>query len=375
MTASAPDAGATPSAAVPSAPIVPSPLAACPRGRRHRSRHRGARSYGRFRHPCTSRQLPAPDAPLSSVGVRPRAARRPTPGRLVPLLLAANACAGSTLRSGVGDTILERPPYYAGSRTADTARVGHFPVGYQRGSAQEPIFDPAGESGTPVAALLADMNAYLDSLGVTRRVDARQAPPGTPPDVQFGCVADPIGDCAVDDDANDDAPDTGKPRQRLAVGRPSGEWVAWARPALDSAGVARAVLLTVEVGQYMPRQTNLRGSKVVELGTGYVVPLPWLTSLETPVTVLQLTGALVDRDGRAVRIGAEGLLAQRTRLTVSALGAQRLITAEDVEQLRTSRRDDLPGRPLVWQAALRELVGRLTGATTGTTPRAGAGDL
>jgi len=290
------------------------------------------------------------------------------------LLLVASACAGSTLRSGVGDTILERPPYYAGSGardTADSARVGHFPVGYQRGSAQEPIFDPAGDPGTPVAALLADMNAYLDSLGATRPVGERRAPAGTPPDVQFGCVTDPTGDCAVDDDADDDAPDTGKPRQRLAVARPSGEWVAWARPALDSAGVARALLFTVEVGQYMPRQTNLRGSKAVELGTGYVVPLPWLTSLETPVTVLQLTGALLDRDGRAVRIGAEGLLAQRTRLTISALGAQRLITDEDVEQLRTSRRDDLPGRPLVWQAALRELVSRLTGATAGTTPRAG----
>jgi hypothetical protein len=317
---------------------------------------------------------PAERAPFTrffSAGAAPRVVRRLAPTWLVALLVAATACAGSTLRSGVGDTILERPPYYAGSLTADTARVGHFPVGYQRGSSQEPIFDPAGDPGTPVAALLADMNVYLDSLGVTRPVGPRQPPAGTPPDVQFGCVADPTGDCAVDDDADDGAPDTGKPRQRLAVGRPSGEWVAWAGAALDSAGLARALLLTVEVGQYMPRQTNLRGSKAVELGTGYVVPLPWLTSLETPVTVLQLTGALVDRDGRAIRIGAEGLLAQRTRLTVSALGAQRLITAEDVEQLRTSRRDDLPGRPLVWQAALRELVARLTGATAGTTPRAG----
>jgi hypothetical protein len=316
----------------------------------------------------------APFTRLLTAGRPPRAPRRPPRVCLGGLLLVASACAGSTLRSGVGDTILERPPYYAGSGardTADSARVGHFPVGYQRGSAQEPIFDPAGDPGTPVAALLADMNAYLDSLGATRPVGERRAPAGTPPDVQFGCVTDPTGDCAVDDDADDDAPDTGKPRQRLAVARPSGEWVAWARPALDSAGVARALLFTVEVGQYMPRQTNLRGSKAVELGTGYVVPLPWLTSLETPVTVLQLTGALLDRDGRAVRIGAEGLLAQRTRLTVSALGAQRLITDEDVEQLRTSRRDDLPGRPLVWQAALRELVSRLTGATAGTTPRAG----
>jgi len=91
------------------------------------------------------------------------------------------------------------------------------------------------------------------------------------------------------------------------------------------------------------------------------VELPWLTSLETPVSVLQLTGALVGRDGRAVRIGAEGLLAKRTGLVASAFGLQALLSDEDVQQLRTTRRDDLAGRPLVWQAALRSLVAELTG--------------
>ena len=299
--------------------------------------------------------------------------RRVTAGRLarqvaarraplvMPLLLAT-ACAGSTLRSGVGDAVLEHPPYYAGRAVRDTARVGHLPVAYQRGSSQAPIFDPAGDSGTAVAALLAEMNAYLDSLGVTARVASGVTPPGTPPDVQFGCVTDPVGDCLTGEDgAADGGPEVGRPRMRLAVGRPSGDWVAWARGALDGAQAHRALVLTLEVAQYMPRQKNLRGSKEVELGTGHVVALPWLTSLETPVSVLQLTGAVVDRDGRAIRIGAEGLLARRTSLTMSALGAQRLISAEDVERLRTSRRDDLPHRPLVWQAALRRLVGELTG--------------
>jgi len=33
----------------------------------------------------------------------------------------------------------------------------------------------------------------------------------------------------------------------------------------------------------------------------------------------------------------------------------------DIERLRTLRRDDLPGQPLVWQVALRTLVSQLTG--------------
>lgn len=39
----------------------------------------------------------------------------------------------------------------------------------------------------------------------------------------------------------------------------------------------------------------------MELGRAHAVALPWLTSLETPVAILQLTGARMGLDGRAVR--------------------------------------------------------------------------
>lgn len=277
------------------------------------------------------------------------------------LLVALGGCAtGSTHRSGVGDRLIQRPPYYAGSSAAgDTTAIGHLPIAYQRGATQEPLFDPAGHAGTPVAALLSEMTAFLDSLRVTVPVatGGRGAPPGTPPDVRFSCETDASGDCVTGEGAlgRDDI------AMRLAVGRPSADWVAWAGGVMNGAGVARALVITLEVGQYRMRQRGLRGDKEVELGTGHTASLPWLTSLETPLNVLQLTGALVDRDGRAVRIGAEGLLAQRTSLPASALGAQRLISDAEVEQVRAARRDDLPGRPLAWQVALRTLVTQLTG--------------
>jgi hypothetical protein len=77
--------------------------------------------------------------------------------------------------------------------------------------------------------------------------------------------------------------------------------------------------------------------------------------------LLQLTGVLVDRSGKAVRIGAEGFYARRTRLTVSAIGGQEVIGDEDLIAAAVVRRDDLPGAPLAWQVAIRELVTRLTG--------------
>jgi len=46
---------------------------------------------------------------------------------------------------------------------------------------------------------------------------------------------------------------------------------------------------------------------------------------------------------------------------MSALGVGLGIKDEDIERLRTFRRDDLSGQPLVWQVALRNLASRLTG--------------
>lgn len=282
---------------------------------------------------------------------------RPMTGRAVRLVSVAgllSGCAGGTFRSGVGDTYLQEPPYYAGRGLAgDTGRIAYLPITYQRGGVHSPMFDPEGGPGTAVAALLTEMNAYLDSLGVAARVELSTPLRGLAPNVIFDCAVEPTNECEVGD--------VSKPRMRLAVARPDGNWIASASAALDRTGASRVLLITLEGAQYWVRQTNWRGSKAVELGTDYTVPVPWLTSLDDPVSVLQLTGAVIGPDGRAIRIGAEGLLARRTNLLLSAVGAQALITDEDVETLRTARREDVPGQPLVWQAALRNLVGQLTG--------------
>ena len=274
------------------------------------------------------------------------------------LLLAACATTGATLNSGVGDTFLERAPWYAGRTVVRDARIVALPVAYQRGAVQPASFDPTDAAGSPTAELLREMNAFLDSLGTEAGIARIAAPGGTPPDVRFGCETDPGGDCAERDEnsalgRND--------RMQLAVGRPSREWAARLDSTLAATGAANAIVLTLETGQMFVRQTGLKGDKSVELGTGHVVQLPWLTSLETPVSVVQLTGALMGPDGRAVRIGAEGILARRTSFGISVLGAQSLISDEDIARIRTLRREDLPGQPLAWQVAMRMLVSELTG--------------
>jgi len=273
-------------------------------------------------------------------------------------LTAACASAGATYQSGVAPKSFDHPPFYAGAPvTADASRIAHFPVRYQRGAEQPASFEPSAASGSPMASLIAEMNAYLDSLSAAR-ISPKSAEAGSAPDVRFGCATDVVGDCVDEGEVSH-----GNRRLDLSVGRPSAEWITWLGGALDGVPADHALMITLELSNYWPRQKGMSLSKEVELGTGYSVAVPWLTSLEKPVAVVQLTGALVGRDGKAVRIGAEGLLARRSNILTSALGAQRLVSDEDIEKLRTMRREDLPGQPLVWQAALRALVAQLTGRT------------
>jgi hypothetical protein len=179
--------------------------------------------------------------------------------------------------------------------------------------------------------------------------------------VQFGCAT--TSGLAGDDCAErgDSALGRGRQTMRLAVSRPSDAWIDWMHEVMPIKEVSRVLIVTLEVGQYLVKQRGWRGDKEVELGTGHVQGLPWLTSLEAPLTVLQLTGALVNEAGKAIRIGAEGIVARRTRLLVSAIGGQELLGENDVTAARSLRREDLPGQPLAWRVALRELVDQLTG--------------
>ena len=293
---------------------------------------------------------------------------------ILGLVSVVSACAytGATLGSGVGERLLTRPPYYAGAPVSDPdaigvpARTGHLPVMYQQGANQPSIFDPA--QSEVMLGLLDAMTLALDSLGSSvRLVEGGRVSAVThaatlhPLDVQFNCYTDTgfhDDDCAV---AGDTALGRGTATMRLAVTRASPEWREWIGSTMDGLGIEQALVITLEVGHYFVRQRGLAGKKEVQLGTDHTVSLPWVTSLATPVSVLQLTGALVGRDGKAIRIGAEGMLARRTSIEISAIGGQELISDADVEALLTARREDLQGRPLIWRTALETLATRLIG--------------
>lgn len=279
--------------------------------------------------------------------------RRPT--LIAALALVLGGCAGATLGSGVGDRYFDAPPYYAGGEAPSEAA----PVLTTLRWRGRDIVDPAAGPSTAVAVLLGEMAAYLsDEIGLV--VHAADAP-GSPPDVLFGCETDLPDECVEREEEGRRGPPL-----RLAVGRPSASWVSWMQGEAADVGARWTIVLTLEVGQLWPYQKNFRGDKEVALGSNHTVGVPWLTSLDAPVRVLQLTGALVDATGRARRIGAEGLMVRPTSIVASGFGIQRLVTDEDVAALRTARRSDLPGDPLVWRVALSEMVEGLLGIHAST---------
>jgi hypothetical protein len=270
------------------------------------------------------------------------------------LLVSACASTGATLGSGVGDAMLERAPWVAGRPLpTDRGPLLVLPVAWQAGATHPAFAEPKATGDSPVALLLADLQRTLDAAALGPAASVPASRDAVPPDVHSGCrmlgaVCEPS---LVALSAS-----RREMRHHLGVGRPSSAWTQALADTLDAHGARHALLVTMEIGQYLPRQRGLAANKYVVLGRDHEQALPWLTSVEEPVAVLQLTGVVVDRAGKAVRIAAEGMQAKRTPLLLSAIDAQALLRDDDVTALRTRRREDLPGQPFVWEAALLALL-------------------
>jgi hypothetical protein len=267
----------------------------------------------------------------------------------LPLL----GCATS-MGSGVEPAALDGPPYYAGDGLLPPAAVvGHAPITYQRGATAPAGVEPSAGAGSAMAGLLAELNAQLDGLGRSAPL-ALDGVRGRPPDVRFGCHPPALILCPEPGEGSEP---WARRTHWLDVTRPSRPWIEGVARALEVAGATHVLVLTLELTEYWPRP--VAPVPLLYLGSDRVQELRWYTDPQMPVNVLQLTGALLDADGRALRIGAEGLMTRPAGPLRALLGVQATIREQDVEWLRSAYREDLPDAPLVWDVALRTLVEQL----------------
>jgi hypothetical protein len=248
----------------------------------------------------------------------------------------------------------DRPPYYDGKLKQAARPAGHATVSFRH---VDGSLDPTPDKSPGLAAVLDSLRDEIARLGLTGALVIDPRLPGGP-DVYFGARRGGVGPDGIPRGPED--LDTTEPRKMaFEVEGPSRAWKAAAQQA---AGRDVRAIVTVQLGfgDHWIRQQDWKGNKAIGLGTGRSMPVAWLTSLDDPVQVLQLTGALVTPEGKVLRVGAEGLIARRTGMAASVAGAQEVLREEELQAL-TAPGDG--GEP-VWRTALRALVSGLLGEST-----------
>ena len=147
-----------------------------------------------------------------------------------------------------------------------------------------------------------------------------------------------------------------KPLMAIYQETPAKEWKDSLKAYCARKKVDYVLTPFLSIGDFKVYQKDWKGNKEIVLGTNYRVPVPWLTALDEPVEVLYLGAALVNCEGKIIKVGAEGLFAKKPKFLLSVMSLQSAITAEDVTALLEARREDLSGQPLIWKAALDNLL-------------------
>jgi hypothetical protein len=198
-------------------------------------------------------------------------------------------------------------------------------------------------------SLLDGIDSYLDSLGWSAPLDASSLPAKGAPYVDVR---------SEEESERENYP----PTMILSTRTPSAPWRDSLSHIAEEAAVEYVLYVSLGLSEYSKQPLN---SPEVELGTGYKIRLGWTKSGE-PLAVVHIKGMLLDRNGKIVRAGAEGIIARDTDLGDELLygvfgsDADPSISADDIAGLSTEeRREDLPGQPLKWKVATQNLLAQL----------------
>jgi hypothetical protein len=149
------------------------------------------------------------------------------------------------------------------------------------------------------------------------------------------------------------------PPMAIHVQPPSAEWRAHLGARAAQTGAPAFLWIRLALADFPLTESKLFIKEIV-LGEGLAESRPYLLADLEPTQVLQVTGVLLAPDGTVLAAGAEGIFAVDARLDPQALGQPGEINAEQVRAILTElRREDLPGQPMRWEAALDNLVKRL----------------
>ncbi|MEE4310987.1 MAG: hypothetical protein V2J62_03895 [candidate division KSB1 bacterium] len=273
---------------------------------------------------------------------------------LLMFILGLSSCASvfKGMRSSSTKHV-NKAPYYEGTLKTMPLKVVHFPVSADN-RLRNAFMDR--DRRFVLEPLIWEMNKYLDSLKISTAIPALDLKQDEAPDIYVGNeYADfaPTNRIGVDEDESSTV---------MVVYKydPSKTWKEMLKGAMIRHEADHVLFITIGFSEYFLRHKNIFGKVVLDLGTGHQTTASWFTDMETPAEVLHVAGALLNREGKIVRAGAEGIVAKKTGFFTNALGMRDILSEEDLKKiLQSEKRTDLPGKPLKWKVALNNLVAQL----------------
>ena len=250
--------------------------------------------------------------------------------------------------------IINEANYYRGNSLNPDSRIGIMPFYIRQWRV------PYGNDlRTQMEKLKKKMNDYLQKTQLIKIPEIKLNADAYPI-VYFGVVEayDFPGD--PDDPVFETYEDADKPLMSIYQESPSKAWKDSLKNRCAGSRINYVLVPFLSLGNFKVYQKDWKGNKEIVLGSDYRVPVPWLTALDQPVEVLYIGAALVNCQGKIIKVGAEGLLAKKTKFLMSVLNLQAAIAPEDIEKLLQARRKDLPGQPLIWKTALKNLLKNMT---------------
>lgn len=238
-------------------------------------------------------------------------------------------------------------------RITESSRIVHAPVMFDKEMSEEFFYQNREVILQPLMEI---MNQYLDSLAWSEPIAVAVQNNGLPWLFVGSSEAEtaPPATMMMRDEHDE------YPPMALYLDKPTREWRQSFTGMMNEEQADYAILLWLGLTEYPKADKGLFKKKVV-LGTGYEREIRFLSAVDKPVEVLQLTGVLLDKNGNVVRAGAEGFLHEDSPFWVQVLEAGTTVDDRAIRKLFTEEvREDLPGRPLAWKVAVENLVKQLT---------------
>lgn len=237
---------------------------------------------------------------------------------------------------------------------SESASIIHYPVSLDQKMFTEFFYEGREEAFQP---LVDSMNSYLNSLGWSKKASTTLPQKGAPYLFVGSSEAETAPHATLMMRDEHDM----YPPMALFLDKPSKDWRKSFGETMQAQQGEYALMIWIGLSEYPKANKGVFKKKVV-LGTGYEHEIRFLSAVDKPVEVLQLTGVLMDREGNILRAGAEGILHEDSPFWVQTLNAGTTVDDNALRKLFTEeRRDDLPGKPLAWRVGLYNLMEQLTG--------------